>query len=221
MSWFDVNRALTRIRQFVSRWRSQISNISQNVRPSSVFESFCFVSVVQAYEQNGYNVQRRGPNQVIFKRSVLGWPNRFTYFLVSSPQETLEIRQNQGYENNHLYFNLDIAVSQGEDSLDRNTLTAQRIHTFCECKHYRTFSSSVCANFLGLARLVMPRNILWTPSPHSYPPPALLVSGSASRNVTDELQPFTRRRRYHIRFLEGISPFGGTSILNDWISGRI
>lgn len=221
MTWFDINRALVSIRQFLSRWRSQISNIHQNIRPSSVFECFCFISVVEAYDQCGYNVQRKGPREIVFKRSVRGWPNIFTYFVVSNAQATLEIRQNQGYRNNQVYFNLDIAIIHGEDALDGNTLTAQSIHTFCECKHYRTFSPSVCASFLGLARLVMPRNILWAPSQHSYPPPVLLVSGSASPNVINQLQALIRRRRYHIRFLENISPYGGTSILTRWILRRI
>lgn len=225
MSWFDVNLALRRIRQFLHRWRALISNLNRNVRPSSVFECYSFIGVVEAYDSCRYNIQRGGPGQIIFKRSVRGIPNNYTFFIVTKQDEAYEIRLNQGYRNtSDIYFNLDITVSKGINSLYKRVLTAQNIHTFCECKHYKTFYPSTCANFIGLARIVMPRNILWKawgiPNFHSYPPPALLVSGEASAEVYNMVS-LVRRKKYHVRFLDNISPYGGTTVLGFWVIGTI
>ena len=219
MSWFNINRALANIRNFLQRWSSLIANLNRNVRPSSIFECYSFISVVEAYDYCGYNIQRSGPRSVIFKRSIRGFPNNYTYFVATKADEDYEIRLNQGYENlSDIHFNLDITISKGPNSLTRIVLTHQNIHTFCECKHYRTFYPSTCANFVGLSRIVMPHNVLWNPTPnhHPYPPPALLVSGNASPDVA-KFANLVRQRRYHIRFFDNISPYGGTTILRSWI----
>lgn len=216
MGWFNANRALNQIRRFLSRFSTLISNLNRNVRPSYIFECFSFISIVQAYDMCGYNVQIKGPKgRIFFKRSILGVPNDYTYFVVSNVEETFEIRQNQGYENaSHIYFNLDIVIIRGEDALVRNTLGSNHIHTFCECKHYSTFYPSTCAQFIGLARMIMPRNILWYPTNHPYPPPALLVSGNSSQRVNDIVN-LVRQRRYHVRFFESI-PLTAIPTLTNW-----
>jgi hypothetical protein len=225
MTWFDINSALRRIRNFLSKWKTLISNLDKDVRPSSIFECFCYISLIEAYDSCGFQVDRRGPSQVFFKRSVLGDPNRYTYFVVSNPSGIFEVRQNQGYRNkDDIYFNLDISIIRGEGALEKSILKPQNIHTFLECKHYREFYPSTCANFIGLARMVMPLNILWrdvrTPNYHAYPPPALLVSGNASHDVLTMMR-VTMQKRYHIRFFDNISPYSGTSILIDWLMRRI
>lgn len=163
MTWFDMNSALNRIQTFLSRWSALISHLDLNVRPSSMFECYSFVSVVEAYASCGFSVQRMGPSgQIVFKRSVTAIPDRYTYFVVSKQNITHEIRLNQGYKNvDDVFFNLDITISNSRDCLNKGTLEYQNIFTFCECKHYRVFYPSTCANFLGLARVVMPSNILW------------------------------------------------------------
>jgi len=219
MSWFNVNAALTSIRNFLQRWSSLITNLNNNVRPSSIFECFSFISIVEAYDSNGYSIQRRGPQSFFFKRSTRGIPNNYTYFLAAKENEEYEIRLNQSYENaSSIHFNLDVTISNGRDSLNRGILTHQNIHSFCECKHYRTFYPSTCANFIGLSRLVMPQNILWAPTNnyHPYPPPALLVSGNASPDVF-KLNNLVRIRNYHVRFFDNISPYGGNNVLRSWV----
>jgi len=223
MTWFDVNSALNRIHAFLSRWSTLISNLDQNVRPSSMFECYSFISIVEAYGSCGFNVQRMGPlGQILFKRSVTAIPNRYTYFVVSRQDITHEVRLNQGYKNaDDVFFNLDVTISNGRDCLNKGTLESQNIFTFCECKHYRVFYPSACANFLGLARIVMPDNILWknpyNTSQHSYPPPALLVSGNPSSYVYDMVS-LVRKKRYHVRFFDNISPRGQTmTTLTSWI----
>ena len=227
MNWFDMNSALNRIKTFLSRWSALISHLDLNVRPSSMLECYSFVSVVEAYTSCGFSVQRMGPSgQIVFKRSVTAIPDRYTYFVVSKQGITHEIRLNQGYKNvDDVFFNLDITISNSRDCLNKGTLESQNIFTFCECKHYRVFYPSTCANFLGLARVVMPSNILWkdwyNPSQHAYPPPALLVSGSASSYVHNMVSS-VRKRRYHVRFFDNISPRGCTiRTLTSWIARTI
>lgn len=227
MNWFDMSSALNRIQAFLNRWSALISNLDLNVKPSSMFECYSFISVVEAYSSCGFNVQRRGPSgQTVFKRSVAAFPHRFTYFVVSGHGITHEIRLNQGYKNaDDVVFNLDITISNGADCLNKGKLESQNIFTFCECKHYRVFYPSTCANFLGLARIVMPDNILWkdpnNSSQHSYPPPALLVSGSASSYV-HSMVSLIRKKRYHVRFFDNISPRGQTVMtLTSWITRLI
>jgi len=221
MSWFNVNLALNRIQQYLTRWSALIQNLNQNVRPSSMFECYSFISVVDAFDSRGYNVQRMGPpNQIIFKRAIKGDPNARTYFIVSNSNMDHEIRLNQAYKNtDDIYFNLDIVISNGTGCLNRCVLEPQNMFTFCECKHYETFYPSTCANFVGLARIVMPKNVLWNPtiSHHPYPPPSLLVSGRASSNVL-KMSSVVIRKNYHIRFFENISPRGQTmATLTRWI----
>ena len=219
MSWFNANAALTNIRNFLQRWSALIANLNTNVRPSSIFECYSFISVVEAYDFNGYIIQRNGPRSIFFKRSTRGFPNNYTYFVATKGEEDYEIRLNQSYENRSgIHFNLDVTISNGRDSLNRTVLTHQNIHSFCECKHYRTFYPSTCANFVGLSRMVMPQNILWNPTRnhHPYPPPALLVSGNASADVF-KFTNLVSKRRYHIRFFDNISPHGGTTILRSWV----
>jgi hypothetical protein len=227
VNWFDVDSALNRIQAFLTRWSAAIANLDRNVRPSSMFECYSFISIVDAYASCNFNVQRMGPSgQVIFKRSVTAIPNRYTYFVVSLQNTTHEIRLNQAYKNaDDVFFNLDVTISKGRDCLNKGTLESQDIFTFCECKHYRNFYPSTCANFLGLARIVMPSNILWkdfrNPSPRPYPPPALLVSGSASSYVHNMVS-LVKNRQFHLRFFGNISPRGHTmTTLTDWISRRI
>lgn len=95
-----------------------------------------------------------------------------------------------------IHFNLDVTISNERNSLSRTVLTHHNIHSFCECKHYRTFYPSICAYFIRLNRFVMPQNILWTPiiNNHLYPPPAILVSGNASPNVF-KLNNLVRKRK--------------------------
>jgi hypothetical protein len=221
VSWFNVNSALNYIQQFLTRWSTLIQNLNQNVRPSSIFECYSFISVVDAFDFHRYNVQRMGPsNQIIFKIAIKGDPNARTYFIVSRLNNDHEIRLNQGYRNiDDVYFNLDITISNGVGCLNKGVLEPQHIFTFCECKHYDTFYPSTCANFIGLARIVMPRNILWNPttSHHLYPPPSLLVSGSASSDV-HKMISVVSRKNYHIRFFDNISPRGRTmTTLTGWI----
>ena len=96
-----------------------------------------------------------------------------------------------------IHFNLDLTISNERNSLSRTVLTHHNIHSFCECKHYRTFYPSICAYFIGLNRFVMPQNILWSPiiNNHLYPPPAILVSGNASPDVF-KLNNLVRKRKY-------------------------
>lgn len=221
MSWFNVNAALNYIQRFLTRWGALIQNLNQNVRPSSIFECYSFVSVVDAFCSHGYNPQCMGPSkQIIFKRAIKGDPNAYTYFIVSKSSNNHEIRLNQGYKNvDDVYFNLDITISNGVGCLNRGVLESQHIFTFCECKHYETFYPSTCAYFVGLARIVMPANILWNPtkSHHPYPPPSLLVSGSASPGV-HKMSALMRSKNYHIRFFDNISPHGQTmATLTRWI----
>jgi hypothetical protein len=227
MNWFDVNSALTRIRSFLSRWSTVISDLNQNVRPSSIFECFSYVSIVEAYDSCGYNVQCLGPSrQITFKRSVTAAPDRYTYFTASKESIVHEIRLNQGYKSaDDVFFNLDITISNAQNCLNKGTLESQNLHTFCECKHYRAFYPSTCANFIGLARIVMPDNILWkdphNPNQHSYPQPALLVSGNPSQRVHD-IVSLVRKKRYHVRFFDNISPSGQPiRLLSRWISRSI
>jgi hypothetical protein len=226
MSWFDINQALNQIRAFLSKWSATISNLDRTMRPSSVFECFCFIAVADAFSSLGYYVQRRGPSgQIIFKRSIMGTPNMYTYFQVTKDNLTYELRMNQNYCNaQNVFFNLDIAISNQENSLINGRLDSENILTFCECKHYRNFYPSTCANFLGLGRIaMMPRNILWNPNGSfpDYPPPALLVSGSASASV-QSMVDLVQTNRYHIRFFDNISPGSGSvTLLSNWISRRV
>jgi len=220
VAWFNMQGAMAFINQFLSRWQSQIRNLNQTVAPSSMFECFCFISLIDAYDQSGYQITRKGPQDIYFKRSVPGWANNFTYFVASGSSGVFEIRQNQGYRNHQVYFNLDIVIINSENSLAKNTLEFSNLHTFCECKHYRSFSPSLCAYFLGLARIVMPTNILMRTLQHPYPPPILLVSGTASREVTN-MRDLVQQKRYHVRFLDSISPITAQSVLFDWINMRL
>lgn len=227
MNWLDIDSALNHVRQFLTRWQSVISDLDRNVRPSSVFECYSYISAVEAYGLCGYKVQCMGPSgQIVFKRSVTADPGRFTYFVVSNSSNIHEIRLNQGYRNaDEVYFNLDIAVTRVPNCLNRGTLESQDMHTFCECKHYRAFYPSTCAYFVGLARMVMPFNIFWLGQPNTLynpcPPPALLVSGNASSHV-HKMVSVVRRKRYHIRFFDNISPRGQPqTILRQWIIGSI
>lgn len=224
MSWFDINRALSDIRTFLQNWSTLIGNLDQYVRPSSIYECYCFVMLAQKFRALNYRVDVNGPTSpFLFKRSIWGFADNYTRFTVSKDSESYEIRQNQCYRNRgEVFFNLDIALISGVSSLDRGILRSDNLHTFCECKHYRTFSPSVCASFLGLARVVMPYNILnvlWAvPEQVNSPPPALLVSGSPSREVENMIGMVTRRR-YYVRFFDNINPFNSLDILRDWISG--
>jgi hypothetical protein len=87
MSWFDVGRALLDINSFLRNWSALLGNLDQNVRPSYLFECYCFVTVVQSYRDSGYRIAIRGPSLCFFKTTTRGFPNNYTHFVVSRDQE--------------------------------------------------------------------------------------------------------------------------------------
>ena len=181
MSWLSLPNALNRIQQFLQQWSVTIANLDLASRASSVFECYCLTLIAEAYQSRGYGLTIAGPSggTFTFKRWTMGNPSNYNFFVATKGSMLYELRQNQLISNGYnVPFNLDVVVVAGASG---GHVRSSDIHSFAECKHYRSYSPMPCAQFLGVVREVLPDSLRWVT--HNHPRPLFMGSGDPSSSL--------------------------------------
>jgi len=209
--WIDQPALKSDLAKFFQDHKAKVTDFGTTV--NQCFEAYVFASVVNWYEEHGWEVTFVHPDGATkmakLKFNTKGRPNKYTYAICKRSGLAIQVRHALRVATRHCNdaqthranVVLDVAVFDDCDLSDYGTSDAldnRKLITFAEAKHMSAFAELV-VGFIGMVHEICPDRLTFAKKRRpkrsvDHLPPFLYVSGHLNPTARGILETIEARK---------------------------